>query len=94
MKLPRTVGRNCKEEIDSASDGRKVGLDPGKNNIVMMVSETNEKMRYTTAQRNFESGMLRYRKVLLKEKKKHGVEFAEKELSKLSYKTNDFFRNI
>lgn len=48
--------------------------------------------RETAAQRMSESGLLRYKEVLLKEKKANGVEVAETELSKLSHKTSDFLQ--
>ena len=56
-----------------------------QQNIVTMVGERKESLRYTTAQRNLESGLLRYRWSLLKEKKARGVEAVEMELSKLSH---------
>ena len=63
QKRSKTAGPEEKEE--SESEGRKVGLDPGKRNN----GENNKRLRYTTAQRNFESGLTRYREVQLKEKR-------------------------
>ena len=41
--------------------GRPVGLDRGKRNIASMVDNQGLTVRYTTRQRNFESGLTRYR---------------------------------
>ena len=85
-KRPRTTRSN---NVKDEEGGRKVGLDPGKKNIITMVCERNQKLRYTTAQKNFESGLVRYRKTLLKEKRAVGVEAVETELSKFSHKTSN-----
>lgn len=87
-KRLRTTGYDDDDGKDEEG-GRKIGLDPGKRNIVTMVCERNERLRYTTAQRNFESSLLRYRQSLLKEKRAQGVEAVETKLSKLSHKTSD-----
>jgi len=78
---------------------------PGQPNITIMMARTGsvagelvliqgktmvcERGKYTTAQRNFESGLFRYKEFLLKEKRAQGVDAVETELSKLSHKTSN-----
>ena len=54
-KRPRTavqdMGDGDEREGAAKEGGRKVGLNPGKRNIVAMVCERNEKLRYTSIQR-------------------------------------------
>ena len=78
----------AEKDVGKPSRARRVGLDPGKRNVVTMVCEVGDKLKYTTKQRNFESGLSRYNAVLLREKKKYGVEQAETELSSFSHKTS------
>ena len=91
-KHSKTARPRPEEKEESESEGRGVGLDQGKRNIVTMVCENNKRLRYTTAQRNFQSGLTRYREVLLKEKRSFGVEAAEPKLSKLFHRTCDFLQ--
>ena len=50
-----------------------MAVDPGKKSIVTMVNKNGVSLRYTTRQRNFESGLKRYREVLEKEKEIHRI---------------------
>ena len=43
-----------------------VSIDPGKSNLVYMLDETNNKLRYTTCQRRRESMRKRNNKITLK----------------------------
>lgn len=54
-----------------------------------MVDENGISLRYTSSQRNFKSGLSRYRKVLEREKERHGIAAMEAELSQHSHKTNN-----
>ena len=67
----------------------EVGLDPGKKNIVTMVDNRGVKLGYSTRHRNFESRLTRYRRVLHREKERHGVFELERELSDHCHNTND-----
>ena len=70
--------------------GREVGVDPGKKNIVMLTDENAISLRYTSAQRNYESKLKRYTHVLLVEKSKvPAVIEAHVALSLHRRKTND-----
>ena len=77
------------EETANCYGGRCVGLDPGKRNIATLVDENGVSMRYTSKQRICESGLSRYKEVLLKERKAEGVEELETELSLHTHKTAD-----
>ena len=54
-----------------------------------MVNKNVVSLRYTTRQRNFESGLKRYREVLEKEKEIHRIHEVETKLSLHSRKIND-----
>ena len=45
-----------------------VGLDPGNKNIPTMADGDGNFLRYITCQKNFESKLMRYRKVLSEER--------------------------
>ena len=64
-----------------------MGLDLGKRNIITIVCEGGERLKYTTKQSNFESSLTRFNLILPREKK-CGVEQAETELSAFSYRTS------
>ena len=55
----------------------------------LTVNDDGVTLRYTTRQRNFESGLYQYREVLEKEKKLHGIHRVETKLSSHFKKTND-----
>lgn len=57
-----------------------------------MVDEDRVHLKYSTCQRNFESRLTRYKSVLSKEKKEHGINEMESELSSVSWRTNDFVK--
>lgn len=69
--------------------GRTVGLDPGKKNILTMADRDGNSLKYTACQRNFESKLVRYRKVLSEEKDKNRVYELETYLSQFEGKSND-----
>ena len=43
----------------------KVGIDPGKKNILYMIDEKGITLRYSTTQRKFETKLTRYERVLV-----------------------------
>ena len=59
------------EQLSTLSTKKIVGVDPGKFNLVYMVDEQGNKLRYTAHQRRFESKSGRNHKIFLKEKKKY-----------------------
>ncbi len=70
--------------------GRHVGLDPGKKNVVTTTDENGISLKYSCRQKNFESGLLRYRHVLQREKSKEAsVLEAESLLSSCFSRSND-----
>ena len=77
------------ENDGSRLPSRTVGLDPGKKNILTMVDRDGNSLRYTACQRNFESKLMRYRKVLSEEKDKNCVTELETYLSQFDGKSND-----
>lgn len=81
--------RKQKTEPSNNPPGRHVGLDPGKRNIATMVDENGITLKYKTRQRNHESRLTRYRKVLQKEKRAAGIEEMDAKLSLHSRYTND-----
>ena len=78
------VGEDTQQPFPS---GRRVGLDPGKRNIVTMICEKGKKLKYTAKQRNFESNLYRYRDMLKRGRTKGDVDALETDLSSLSHKT-------
>ena len=65
-------------------------MDPGRRNVLTMVSDSGEKLVYSSRQRYHKSGMKRYRAILEKEKRKNHIIKIEEELSKQSGKTVNF----
>ena len=79
-----------KQHIPPATlPGFKVGLDPGKRNIFVTTDKDGRTIKYSAAQRNFESRLQRYRSILSSEKKSNNVEQHEDKLSKHCSRTND-----
>ena len=58
-----------------------VSIDPGKSNLVYMLDETNNKLRYTTCQRRKESMRKRNNKITLNEKVRNQIQEKEAVLS-------------
>ena len=75
--------------VEDAYPSRRVGVDPGRKNIVMMVDEEGNFLRYSAAQRRFESGLPRYEGIWKVEKRNRGVEAEESSLSEYTWRTND-----
>jgi hypothetical protein len=59
------------DQLSVLSTRKIVGVDPGKFNLVYMVDEQGNKLRYTAHQRKFESKSGKNHRILLKEKKKY-----------------------
>lgn len=63
-----------------------VGADPGKYNLLYL-TDGNKKIRYTKNQRMHETGEKKYAKILLKQRRKAGIEELESALSKFKRNT-------
>jgi len=87
-QVPETDDRDWEmQELSPAS--KDVGLDPGKRNILTMTDNEGISVRYTSCQKQFESGLVRYRHVLEKEKRKVGIIETESNLSCRLSRSND-----
>ena len=75
------------EETQQIYPSREVGLDPGKRNIMTMTDKEGISIRYTARQKQFESGLTRYLRVL--EKRKWGKTATEATLSRQLSRSND-----
>ena len=69
------------EQLTVLKPRNMVGCDPGKRNLVYMVDETGKKLQYTAPQRKRESKQKCNQRILLAEKKKHGITEKETHLS-------------
>ena len=69
------------EQLTALKPRNMVGCDPGKRNLVYMVDETGKKLQYTAPQRKRESKQKCNQRILLAEKKKHGITEKETHLS-------------
>jgi len=69
------------EQLTVLKPRNMVGCDPGKRNLVYMVDETGKKLQYTAPQRKRESKQKCNQRILLVEKKKHGIIEKETHLS-------------
>ena len=68
-----------------------VGLDPGKHNILTMIDGKGHIIKYSAAQRNFESRLTKYEQLQEKESEKNpAIKAAELALSKYTAKANDY----
>ena len=77
------------EDIELCKTKKIISVDPGKHNLIYMLDENNNKLRYTGIQRRFESNRLRNNYVLYQEKEKHQIIEEETKLSNYNSKTND-----
>ena len=77
------------KEMQQIYPSREVGLDPGKRNILTMTDKEGISIRYTARQKQFESGLTRYLRVLEKEKRKWGITSIEATLSRQLSRRND-----
>ena len=69
------------EQLTVLKPRNMVGCDPGKRNLVYMVDENGKKLQYTAPQRKRESKQKCNQRILLAEKKKHGIIEKETHLS-------------
>ena len=68
-----------------------VGLDPGKHNILTMIDGKGHIIKYSAAQRNFESHLMKYEQLREKESEKNpAIKAAELALLKYTTKANDY----
>jgi len=67
-----------------------VGGDPGKQSMIYFLNDHRQKLRYTTAQRRFESGRRRCQQITLKEKLDHQISEKESVLSTHNCKTMNY----
>ena len=64
-----------------------VSIDPGKSNLVYMMDENKNKLRYTSHQRRTESLTVRNNRIIRNEKYKNNIIQYETELSKFNCKS-------
>jgi hypothetical protein len=79
-----------KEQLDSLKERNIVGCDPGKRSLVYMMDSNGNKLQYTAPQRKRESKAKTNQRILLEEKKKHGVILLETKLSSENSKSIDY----
>jgi hypothetical protein len=79
-----------KEQLDELKPRNIVGCDPGKRSLVYMMDGNGNKLQYTAPQRKMESKAKCNQRILLEEKKKHGVIGLETELSSENSKSVDY----
>jgi hypothetical protein len=79
-----------KEQLDELKPRNIVGCDPGKRSLVYMMDSNGKKLQYTAPQRKIESKAKCNQRILLEEKKKHGVIGLETELSSENSKSVDY----
>ena len=79
-----------KEQLTELKDRNIVGCDPGKRSLVYKIDSQGNKLQYTSPQKMCESKSKRNKRVLQKEKKKHGITLLETELTEHSAKTVDY----
>uniref|UniRef100_A0A6C0I451 Transposase n=1 Tax=viral metagenome TaxID=1070528 RepID=A0A6C0I451_9ZZZZ len=79
-----------KEQLDELKPRNIVGCDPGKRSLVYMMDGNGKKLQYTAPQRKMESKAKCNQRILLVEKKKHGIVGLETELSSENSKSVDY----
>ena len=79
-----------KEQLDELKPRNIVGCDPGKRSLVYMMDGNGNKLQYTAPQRKIESKAKCNQRILLEEKKKHGIIGLETELSCENSKSVDY----
>jgi hypothetical protein len=77
------------EELKLVKTKKIISCDPGKHNLIYMLDEENNKLRYTAPQRRYESNKKRNSIILQKEKNKYQIIEEETKLSKYNCKTNN-----
>jgi hypothetical protein len=79
-----------KEQLEELKLRNIVGCDPGKRSLVYMMDSNGKKLQYTAPQRKIESKAKCNQRILLEEKKKHGIIGLETELSCENSKSVDY----
>jgi hypothetical protein len=79
-----------REQLDELKPRNIVGCDPGKRSLVYMMDGNGNKLQYTAPQRKMESKAKCNQRILLEEKKKHGIIVLETELSTENSKSVDY----
>jgi len=64
-KEPKNIDKLTKKQLDELGDYEIVGIDPGKRNILTMIDQNRNKLRYTGQQRQVECFHKATRKVLM-----------------------------
>jgi hypothetical protein len=85
-----TIEDLTKEQLDTLKDRNIVGCDPGKRSLVYMMDKNGNKLQYTAPQRKRESKAKTNQRILLEERKRHGIIKKETHLSFQNSKTVDY----
>lgn len=78
------------DELSILKKKKIVAIDPGKHNLVMMLDENNNKLRYTACQRRIESLRKKCNKIMGWEKINNYIQEKESVLSSYNCKTVDY----
>lgn len=83
------------EDLELCKSKKIVSIDPGKQNLVVMLDKEKNNLKYTSAQRRKESLRKRNNKIILYEKQKNKIIQRETEFSKYNCKTVNYeeFKN-
>lgn len=87
----------CNEDLELCKSKKLVSIDPGKSNMIFMLDENKNKLRYTAPQRRKESLRKRNNNIILREKQKNKIIEEETKLSSYNCKTvnyNEFKKYI
>jgi len=79
-------------DINKLKTKKIITVDPGKYNIVYMLDENNNKLRYTCCQRDHETKSYRNRHIIKKHKKDNGIIKIETTLSNVCGKTVNYMK--
>jgi hypothetical protein len=80
----------CDNDLEIGKSKKLVSVDPGKSNMVFMMDEDKNKLRYTAPQRRKESLRKRCNKIILRNKKKNKIIEKETKLSSYNCKTVNY----
>jgi hypothetical protein len=78
------------EELELCKSKKIVSVDPGKQNLVYMLDDKGNKLRYTASQRKIESYRKKYNHIIQVEKEKNHIIEEETKLSKFNCKTVNY----
>ena len=81
-----------RSEIDICQKKTLLGIDPGKSNLVYIINETKNTLRYTAPQRRKESYSKKYCNIISSKKFHNGIIQTETTLSNFNSKTVDYER--